>query len=594
MHLFAIRRASSTLSRAGGSGRIRCFDSHFHVINDKFPLFMNQGYMPPIFKAQDYLQKVQGESKLEVIGGAIVSGSFQMYDQGYLLDALAALNNTKSDMPPVATYAGVVQLEQIDDKHCRELDAAGVRAVRFNITRGVSADTETIQYFAQHLYAKLGWHAEFYIDPKLLHDERKYMDLLISLPVISVDHCGLTARGQEALLELMFRRRQAGKKTFIKLTGFGRYQGTPEELRSILSQLLRDHPAELMFATDLPGTRAPRPFQAVDVNFLLELISAAFPDDTGKQQQVTDDVFCGNALRLYSPAARLSAAAAAGATAAADSVPLEDRSTQGTGERMQKVLAKLKFGSRRVCDAMIAAGRVTVNDKRCFPGTRVHSSDVVRVDGKAVKQEFDSLRYILLHKPVGVVTSSSDTHDRRTVVQLLEGVTERVFPVGRLDLDTSGLLLLTNDGSLTHRLSHPKLSVEKTYVVTVDANNWAPPDLTRLAQELVTGVMLTDQEMHNTEAESRHAAKADSAVPLEGDKTRLAVVLTEGRKRVVRRMVKALGYSVTSLQRSNLATLTLQGLAPGEFRDLTAEELEALKSYVKNKEKAFELHPFIV
>ena len=591
MYLHAVRRAGSTLHRAGS--KIRCFDSHFHVINDEFPLFMNQGYMPPIFKAQEYLQKMQRESKLEVIGGAIVSGSFQMYDQGYLLDALSTLNNTKNDMPPEASYVGVAQLDKIDDKQCREMNAAGVRAVRFNITRGVCADTETIRHFAQLLYLKLGWHAEFYVDPKLLHDERKYMELLISLPVISIDHCGLTAGGQQALLELMFRRRQAGKKTFVKLTGFGRYQGTPEELRTILSQLLRTYSRELMFATDLPGTRAPRAFEAADVDFLLEVISEVYPDNEEKQRQVVDDVFYGNAFRLYSPASRqvdlATAESAAGATSAVDFVALKDRNAQSTGERMQKILARLKFGSRRTCEEIISAGRVTVNGEKCLPGTRVLPTDVVLVDGKEIKQEFEPLRYILLHKPAGVVTTSADTHDRRTVMQLLTGVSERVFPVGRLDENTAGLLLLTNDGRLAHRLSHPRLSVEKTYIVKVDSNNWTPPDLARIAKELVTGVNLTDQEEHNTETESRHAAKADSAVPL--DKTRLTVVLTEGRKRVIRRMISALGHTVTNLQRTNVATLSLQGLAPGMFRDLTSTELCELKSYVAMKEKAYLLDP---
>jgi 23S rRNA pseudouridine2605 synthase len=228
------------------------------------------------------------------------------------------------------------------------------------------------------------------------------------------------------------------------------------------------------------------------------------------------------------------------------------------GERLQKVLALHGFGSRRVCEELIAAGRVTVNGEVAVLGRRVDADvDVVEVDGAPVGTKADLVHY-LLNKPAGVVTTAKDTHGRPTVIGLVPP-TPRVFPVGRLDADTEGLLILTNDGALANRIAHPAHGVEKEYLATV-AGGQVPPGAIRRLRE---GVVLDDGP----------TAPAKVSQPDPGG---LRVTIHEGRNRQVRRMCEAVGHPVTRLVRIRIGPLQDRRLAPGRWRPLTADEVIAL------------------
>lgn len=280
--------------------KIRCFDCHFHIIDDRFPLYRNQGFLPSNFLLNDYTSQIVADPRIDVVSGAIVSASYQKFDQTYLVDALKKLNNF-GDKTVHGKFVGVTQLESLDDDFCMMLDDVGVRAIRFNLARGVTIDVNEISCFANHLHQRFGWHAEFYLDTSLLHEDKIFMELLCTLPTtISIDHCGLTARGQTALLELMQRRHKEGRLTYVKLTGFGRYQGTQQELETVLEALLTLYPRYVMFATDLPCTRAQRPYMPADVELLLQCLANVYRD-IAEQQVVIEQVFYRNAMTLYSP-----------------------------------------------------------------------------------------------------------------------------------------------------------------------------------------------------------------------------------------------------------------------------------------------------
>ena len=236
------------------------------------------------------------------------------------------------------------------------------------------------------------------------------------------------------------------------------------------------------------------------------------------------------------------------------------RETSDNGPmRLNRYLARAGVASRRAADDLIKAGRVTVNGERGELNTFVAARDVVEVDGERVgKQE---LAHVLLHKPLGVVTTASDPQRRPTVVDLV-GHDARVVPVGRLDIDTSGVLLLTNDGDLAHRLAHPRYGVEKTYVADVDG------DLTAAAvPALADGVELEDGA--TAPARARQLGRS-----------RVELVLHEGRNRQVRRMCEAVGFPVVRLRRTAYAGLGVEGLEPGTWRPLTRAEVEALRRLV--------------
>jgi 23S rRNA pseudouridine2605 synthase len=227
--------------------------------------------------------------------------------------------------------------------------------------------------------------------------------------------------------------------------------------------------------------------------------------------------------------------------------------------RLNAYLARAGIASRRGSDDLIKAGRVRVNDARGELNTYVHAGDRVEVDGQPVTAQ--SLRYVLLHKPAGTVTTARDPQGRPTVVDLVEEIPERVVPVGRLDADTTGALLLTNDGLLAHRLAHPRYGVEKVYEVDVEGE----PEDTAL-QQLAEGVELDDGRTAPAKVRRLGPAK-------------LELTLHEGRKHQVKRMCEAVGHPVVRLHRSRYAGLTLERLEPGRWRELDPTEVKELRSY---------------
>ncbi|NTV89154.1 MAG: pseudouridine synthase [Clostridiales bacterium] len=233
-----------------------------------------------------------------------------------------------------------------------------------------------------------------------------------------------------------------------------------------------------------------------------------------------------------------------------------------TDIRLQKYLAEAGVASRRKSEEYILAGRVTVNGKVVTElGTKVNGIDVVKIDGKHVRPETRKV-YIMLNKPVGYVTTSKDQFDRKTVLDLIEGVSERIYPIGRLDYDTSGLLLLTNDGELANRLMHPKHETDKTYQVKIDG---------RIDEEVVfafkKGVMLDDGVTSPARIRELEAYEKNSLVE---------VVVHEGKNRQVRRMLEALGHDVLKLKRVALGPLKLDKLEEGEWRYLSPDEVKTL------------------
>jgi 23S rRNA pseudouridine2605 synthase len=231
------------------------------------------------------------------------------------------------------------------------------------------------------------------------------------------------------------------------------------------------------------------------------------------------------------------------------------------GERLQKVLARAGYGSRRVCDDLVGQGRVTVNGERAQPGRRVDPAvDLIAVDGVQVSAR-DDLVYYLLNKPAGYVSTASDPAGRATVVELVPGE-PRVFPVGRLDYETEGLLVLTNDGDLTQLLTHPSHGVAKTYLAEVEGIP-TPGEL----RTLRTGVNLDD------------GPTAPATVTLVQERAPGAAIeltIHEGRNRQVRRMCEAVGHPVRRLVRTRIGPLADWRLPPGEWRVLTPTEVREL------------------
>jgi 23S rRNA pseudouridine2605 synthase len=226
-------------------------------------------------------------------------------------------------------------------------------------------------------------------------------------------------------------------------------------------------------------------------------------------------------------------------------------------ERLQKVLARGGFGSRRTCELLIESGRVTVNGEVAELGRRVDvERDKVAVDDILVSTRA-GLVYYLLNKPSGVVTTARDPHGRPTVIDLLP-LEPRVFPVGRLDADTEGLLVLTNDGDLTYHLTHPSFGVEKEYLAQVEGRP-SPAALRRLRQ----GVELDD----GVTAPARAALVPPQTIKL---------TIHEGRNRQVRRMCAAIGHPVVRLVRTRVGPIAERRLKPGEWRPLTQAEVRAL------------------
>jgi 23S rRNA pseudouridine2605 synthase len=237
--------------------------------------------------------------------------------------------------------------------------------------------------------------------------------------------------------------------------------------------------------------------------------------------------------------------------------------------RLQKILSQAGVASRRAAERLIVEGRVTVNGQVVRElGTKADlSRDDIRVDGRRIKS-LERPRHILLYKPVGYVTTRSDPQRRPTVIDLVGGVREYVYPVGRLDYDTEGLLLLTNDGALAAGLSHPRHGVERTYEVHVTGT----PDEQAL-----------ERLRHGVPLDGRFTLKADVKLLSARRAARhgvLMITIREGRNRQIRRMCEAVGHPVRALARVRIGPLTDRRLKPGQWRDLTADEVRALKKAV--------------
>jgi pseudouridine synthase len=233
------------------------------------------------------------------------------------------------------------------------------------------------------------------------------------------------------------------------------------------------------------------------------------------------------------------------------------------GVRLQKVLAAAGVGSRRACEELIGEGRVEVDGQivRRF-GARVDPArQVIKVDGRRIPSRQD-LVYLALNKPAGVLTAMSDDRGRKTIADLLPSGGERLFHVGRLDYDTEGLILLTNDGELAHRLAHPRYGVLKTYLADVTGS--VPANLGR---RLATGIQLEDG-----------VATADKFRVLDraGSRALVEITLHEGRKHIVRRMLAEAGHPVSRLVRTQLGPVRLGSLPPGRSRELTTAEIGEL------------------
>ncbi|MBJ6799629.1 amidohydrolase family protein [Geomonas propionica] len=245
------------------------FDSHFHIIDRRFPLVENEGYLPDDFTCHDYLRRT---ADMNLAGGAIVSGSFQALDQSYLEDALTTLG---------PRFVGVTQLSAgVSNDEVLRLDRLGVRAVRFNIKRGGSEKVEHLDRMARRVHELAGWHVELYVDSRALPE---LAPVLAGLPAVSIDHLGLSRAGLPALLSLVER----GVR--VKATGFGRVDF---DVAGAIRDICRANPDALMFGTDLPSTRAPRPYADQDLRLILDTLDL---DLAGK-------VLYKNAIEFYRPA----------------------------------------------------------------------------------------------------------------------------------------------------------------------------------------------------------------------------------------------------------------------------------------------------
>ncbi|OMF73077.1 pseudouridine synthase [Paenibacillus glucanolyticus] len=238
-------------------------------------------------------------------------------------------------------------------------------------------------------------------------------------------------------------------------------------------------------------------------------------------------------------------------------------------ERLQKIMAQAGVASRRKCEELILEGKVQVNGETVTElGTKADpAQDLITVSGKPIKNE--KKVYVMLNKPKGVITSASDPEGRKIVSDYLKGIKERVYPIGRLDYDTEGLLLLTNDGEFANLLSHPKYHVPKTYLATVKG----VPHGTEL-DKLRQGIMLEDGMTSPAEVEYKD-------VDPDNKQSVISITIHEGRNRQVRRMFEAISHPVLRLKRISYGDLLLQNLKRGLYRHLTADEINQLMQMAK-------------
>ena len=234
-------------------------------------------------------------------------------------------------------------------------------------------------------------------------------------------------------------------------------------------------------------------------------------------------------------------------------------------ERLQKILAHAGITSRRKAEALITAGRIELNGKVVKElGTKADvKSDVIRLDGKRIAEPEDKI-WLVLYKPAGCVTTLSDPEGRPTIKEYLRDVIERVYPVGRLDYDVEGTLLVTNDGDLAHQLMHPKFGVRRTYLAKVHG-----VPLPEQIERLLKGVRLEDGRAKALEAAIHSHTPRNTWV---------RIVVSEGRPHLVKRLMEAVGLPVQKLYRADYGGITVQGLRPGETRELTKTEIALLQS----------------
>lgn len=231
---------------------MKIFDAHFHIIDFNYEVKENNGYMPPSYLTEDYQEETQD---MNIVGGAIVSGSFQGFDQQYLLKVLSDLGSD---------FCGVTQLPySVSDEEIISLNDEGVRALRFNVKRGGSEDLAHLSDFAKRVHDLVGWHSELYIDSKNLPDIE---ETILSLPAISIDHLGLSKEGLPNLLKLV------DKGVHVKATGFSRVD---LNVQDALKEIYQANPDALMFGTDLPSTRAPKRFTSKDIQFVQDTFDEA-------------------------------------------------------------------------------------------------------------------------------------------------------------------------------------------------------------------------------------------------------------------------------------------------------------------------------
>jgi len=246
--------------------QFKLFDAHLHIIDERFPLFPNQGYLPESFTCDDYLQRL---AAYDLAGGAVVSGSFQHFDTNYLIDALDKLGEN---------FVGVINAPAtISDNELLALHNAGVRALRFNLKRGGSDTCQYLENMAKRVYELVAWHVEMYVDVADLDD---LYQIILRLPAVSIDHLGLSKAGLPTLLKLV----EQGVK--VKATGFSRVDFN---VTAALQDINSANPRALMFGTDLPSTRAPKPY--CDEDFLCVIESVG--------EEAARAIFYDNAQAFY-------------------------------------------------------------------------------------------------------------------------------------------------------------------------------------------------------------------------------------------------------------------------------------------------------
>lgn len=250
----------------------KIFDSHFHVIDPKFELVENNGFLPDHYTVEDYLAELR-ELGLEAIGGAVVSGSFQGFHQDYFADALNQLGEN---------FVGVTQLPfDTTDEEIKKLHEVGIRGIRFNLFRGFDASLEEIKELSLRVYNLRGWKTEFYIN--LAETSQELKELIIELPASSIDHLGMTQVPFEELQDYV------KKDIPIRLTGFGRISYSREEAADLIRKLYDANPMCLLFGTDLPSTRARYRFSKEDIALIKEVLT----------EDECEDVFYRNGYRWY-------------------------------------------------------------------------------------------------------------------------------------------------------------------------------------------------------------------------------------------------------------------------------------------------------